>query len=116
MYVVLSFVRSYTIFAIILQSISNMHYVMVERVARATILFFDSNPLGRILTRFSKDVAVFDNIVARMLILVCVGVFRTIVNTVTVCVINPWLLIAMIIALIMMYYVLKIGKSAMIQS
>ena len=113
LYVILSLARSFTIFSLILSSITNMHYVMVERVSRATILFFDSNPLGRILTRFSKDIAVFDNIVARLLILVCLGIFRTIVNTVAVCVINPWLLIAMLIALVMMYFVLKIGKVAM---
>ena len=116
LYVCLAFVRSLVITALVLSSITNMHYVMVERVSRATILFFDSNPLGRILTRFSKDMAVFDTIVARLLILVCLGVFRTIVNTAAVCVINPWLLIAMLIALVMMHFVLGIGKVAMMQS
>ena len=33
---------------------------MLGRVARATILFFDSNPLGRIINRFSKDTSVVD--------------------------------------------------------
>ena len=89
---------------------------MVERVSRATILFFDSNPLGRILTRFSKDVAIFDSIVARLSILVSQGIFRSIVNTVTVCIINPWLLIAMLIAIVTMYFMLKIGKRAMIEA
>ena len=33
---------------------------MLRSVTRAPILFFDSNPLGRIINRFSKDTAVSD--------------------------------------------------------
>ena len=87
-----------------------MHSAMVRRVARAKILFFDSNPLGRILTHFSKDIAVFDNIVARIGILMCVGLFRTMVNVTTVCVINPYLLVVMLLAVILMILVVKAGK------
>ena len=36
---------------------------MTEKVLRAKILFFDSNPIGRIITRFSKDIAVFDMVI-----------------------------------------------------
>ena len=39
----------------LLNALSNMHNAMAERVMRATILFFDSNPSGRVVTRFSKD-------------------------------------------------------------
>ena len=31
---------------------------MINNLLRANILFFDSNPSGRILTRFSKDISV----------------------------------------------------------
>ena len=102
--------RAVTIFTLILQSITNMHQCMVERVARAKILFFDSNPLGRILTHFSKDVAVFDNIISRFAIIMCIGLFKTIVNVITVCVINPYLLAIMAIAVILMVLVVKAGK------
>jgi hypothetical protein len=37
-----------------------MHSKMIEKVIRSKILFFDSNPIGRIFTRFSKDVYVLD--------------------------------------------------------
>ena len=33
---------------------------MLNTVTRAPILFFDSNPLGRIINRFSKDTTVSD--------------------------------------------------------
>ena len=37
-----------------------LHNKMLKSVTRAPILFFDSNPLGRIINRFSKDTAVSD--------------------------------------------------------
>ena len=116
LYMVLSMSRAVTIFTLVLQSITKMHQCMVERVARARILFFDSNPLGRILTHFSKDVAVFDNIVSRLGILMCVGLFRTIVNVAAVCVINPSLLVVMAIAVVLMVLVVKAGKMVQIES
>lgn len=38
-----------------------MHDDMLLRVLRAPLLFFDSNPAGRVLNRFSKDVGFTDN-------------------------------------------------------
>jgi hypothetical protein len=37
-----------------------MHAAMTKAVLRAKMLFFDSNPIGRIITRFSKDMNVLD--------------------------------------------------------
>ena len=37
-----------------------MHNQMADKVLRAPILFFDSNPIGRITTRFSKDMTMLD--------------------------------------------------------
>ena len=38
-----------------------LHDRMLERVTRAPTLFFDANPLGRIINRFSKDTAATDS-------------------------------------------------------
>ncbi len=38
-----------------------LHSRALERVLRAPVLFFDTNPLGRIINRFSKDQDVVDN-------------------------------------------------------
>ena len=53
-------IRDSAIFGIFLTVTSNMYHTMSEKVLRSNILFFDSNPIGRILTRFSKDMAVMD--------------------------------------------------------
>ena len=49
---------------------------MVVKVIRAKILFFDSNPIGRILTRFSKDVCALDLIMPNIAVLASFGLFR----------------------------------------
>lgn len=43
-----------------LKAATNMHNMMAEKVLRANILFFDSNPIGRITTRFSRDMTILD--------------------------------------------------------
>ena len=60
LFIVCTIVRTFVILFFILASIDNIHKTMSLAVLRSKILFFDSNPIGRILTRFSKDIVVFD--------------------------------------------------------
>jgi hypothetical protein len=47
-----------------------MHNTMAEKVIRSNIIFFDSNPSGRISTRFTKDLTILDNALPPITILV----------------------------------------------
>ena len=58
--IVIMILRAMAVFAIILKSSTGMHKSMTMAVLRADIKFFDSNPIGRVITRFAKDVTVFD--------------------------------------------------------
>ncbi|XP_044176120.1 ATP-binding cassette sub-family C member 4-like isoform X1 [Acropora millepora] len=40
----------------------NLHDLMFERLLGATIYFFDHNPVGRVLNRFSKDIGQMDDL------------------------------------------------------
>jgi ATP-binding cassette subfamily C (CFTR/MRP) protein 4 len=53
-------IRSIVIFKIILTSGTNMHNKMTEAILRTNVVFFDSNPIGRIINRFAKDMGIFD--------------------------------------------------------
>ena len=64
-----------------------MHKKIVEKIIRSKIIFFDSNPIGRIFTRFSKDVSVLDLILPGIFSLATFAVFRTLSVTITVVVI-----------------------------
>lgn len=113
-YIVLCILRAAIVFWIVHSSVSNMHSAMSEKILRAKILFFDSNPIGRIVTRFAKDVAVLDFVVPTLAIFIAQGIFRTLTVALTVSVINPYLFIAIFICLIFMILLLRKGTPSMI--
>ena len=49
--------------AVFLHLSNSLHNTMLRGVAHAPMLFFNSNPLGRVITRFSKDTALADSVV-----------------------------------------------------
>jgi ABC-type multidrug transport system fused ATPase/permease subunit len=93
-----------------------MHEAMTEKVIRANIVFFDSNPIGRITTRFSKDTVVTDMGIPGMTLFVTKGIMRAISVFITISIINPYLFIIIGLALAYMIYVTKQGIRPMIDS
>lgn len=79
---------------------------MTERVLRSQIVFFDSNPIGRILTRFTKDVIVFDLLFPLQFLMFINGILRSLTVVITIAVINPYVLIPAAVVLIMMIFIL----------
>ena len=93
-----------------------MHNMMAEKVLRANILFFDSNPIGRITTRFSRDMTILDNGVPVLTIMVIQGFLRVLTVIISISIVNPWLLIFAAIAIVMMIRVYRLGVTAMIDA
>ena len=58
----ISGVSAFMIGGVFIHLSNSLHNSMLKRVARAPMQFFNSNPLGRILNRFSKDTALTDSI------------------------------------------------------
>jgi ATP-binding cassette, subfamily C (CFTR/MRP), member 4 len=98
------------LFKSIIASSTTLLNKVTARVLRAQIVFFDSNPVGRILTRFTKDVIVFDLLFPIQSLMFVNGIFRTISVVITVAVINPWILIPTAFCLVLMICVLKTGS------
>ncbi|KAM4711154.1 ATP-binding cassette sub-family C member 4-like isoform 2-T2 [Anableps anableps] len=59
--VVFGFVRSLLIFHGLVKSAQALHNNMFNAVLRTYVHFFDVNPIGRILNRFSKDIGQMDS-------------------------------------------------------
>ena len=59
---------SFLIGAIFVNLSNGLHAAMLKRVSRAPMHFFDSNPLGRIINRFSKDTAMADSVIPYQMI------------------------------------------------
>ena len=57
----LTTVSSFLFYLTLLKASENLHNDMTEAVLKAPVLFFDTNPVGRILNRFSKDIGNMDD-------------------------------------------------------
>jgi ATP-binding cassette subfamily C (CFTR/MRP) protein 4 len=112
----LTFIRALVIFKIALTSSSNMHHTMVTKVIRASILFFDSNPVGRVLTRFSKDMSILDSIMPTVFVFATFGIFRSLTVMFVVIIINPWLALVIALVILFMYLVFKSMVFVMVES
>lgn len=62
-FLIFTIIRSIALFKMLLKSATNMHEAITQSVLRANILFFDQNPCNRILSRFAKDMLIFDLVI-----------------------------------------------------
>ncbi|XP_028401399.1 multidrug resistance-associated protein 4-like [Dendronephthya gigantea] len=60
--IILSLTRALLFFYILINASQHLHNRMFAAILRAPIYFFDSNPVGRILNRFSKDIGFMDDL------------------------------------------------------
>ena len=89
---------------------------MVTKVIRASILFFDSNPVGRVLTRFSKDMAILDSLLPTVCVFATFGIFRSLTVMLVVIILNPWLALVIALVAALMYYVFRSKVFVMVES
>ena len=59
---ILTTASSFCFYLAALKASENLHDEMTKAVIRAPVLFFDTNPAGRILNRFSKDIGCMDDL------------------------------------------------------
>lgn len=87
-----------------------LHNKILHRVMNAVIEFFDTNPSGRILNRFSNDVGVLDRFLLQVQNEVIDALFYFSAILATVCVILPWLVLpacALITIILLLVQLLK---------
>ncbi|CAF5160834.1 unnamed protein product, partial [Rotaria magnacalcarata] len=58
--VILTLLRTITLKVVCLNASRVLHNKMFQRIIHCPISFFDLNPIGRILNRFTKDMAIVD--------------------------------------------------------
>ena len=107
--VIFIYVRAAVFLLVSLKCTERLHDNMVIAVLRAPVLFFDSNPLGRILNRFSEDIGCMDEILPQKFLL-SIQLSLLLLTTFTLPIVaNPWLLIvflpvAVLVGFITRYY------------
>jgi len=56
------FIRSFTFFSMCMKSSIKLHNQIFDKILQAQMTFFENNPTGRILNRFSKDIGTVDDL------------------------------------------------------
>ncbi|KAF0706159.1 putative multidrug resistance-associated protein lethal(2)03659, partial [Aphis craccivora] len=92
-------------YSVLIGASMNLHNNMFNAITRATMHFFHTNPSGRILNRFTKDIGTIDEILPTPILDFVHIALQLIGTLVVVGVINFYLLIPTFIIGLMCYYV-----------
>jgi len=84
-----------------------LHDNMLDVVLKNQVQFFDTNPLGRILSRFSHDVGIMDKILPQYLLDILEGNMYLFALFIVVWVINPWVVISGVATIIVFVLIIK---------
>lgn len=104
---IFSLVRTTTFFSICMASSITLHNSLFECLIRAPVTFFDANPIGVLLNRFSRDMGIIDDQVPPTAF-DAVEIFVQLIGIlVLVSTINPWLIIPTVILIGIFYWVRK---------
>uniref|UniRef100_A0A8D0CP65 Multidrug resistance-associated protein 4 n=1 Tax=Sander lucioperca TaxID=283035 RepID=A0A8D0CP65_SANLU len=91
--VVFGFLRSLVFFNVLVSAAQTLHNSMFDAILRTPVHFFDINPIGRILNRFSKDIGYLDSLLPWTFV-DFIQVFLQVIGVIAVAaVIIPWILI-----------------------
>lgn len=91
----LSIIRAQATYQILIGASNKLHDRMLTSVLRSKIAFFDTNPLGRVLNRFSADMGICDEILPLTIYDFLVGAFIVCGGIVTASIVLPFVLIAL---------------------
>ncbi|XP_045694930.1 ATP-binding cassette sub-family C member 4 isoform X2 [Phyllostomus hastatus] len=102
--VAFGFVRSLLVFYVLVHSSQTLHNKMFESILKAPVLFFDRNPIGRILNRFSKDIGHMDDLLP-LTYLDFIQTFLQMTGVVSVAVaVIPWVAIPLVVLGILFFF------------
>ncbi|KAG7200525.1 hypothetical protein KM043_001089 [Ampulex compressa] len=95
--IVMTTTRNLLFYKICMNASKNLHNLMFSSLLQAPMRFFDTNPAGRILNRFSKDVGAVDEILPRTMI-ESIQIFMVMIGILTqVLLINWWSVFPMVV-------------------
>ncbi|KAI2474069.1 ATP binding cassette (ABC) protein subfamily C member, provisional [Diabrotica virgifera virgifera] len=109
--IVLCLIRSLAFYSWSLTASTRLHNKMFANVVYSPMRFFNVNPSGRILNRFSKDIGSIDEALPRTLLdTVQIGLMA-IANSFVIGTLTVWILIPTILTAILFYFLRKVYVS-----
>ncbi|XP_049611466.1 ATP-binding cassette sub-family C member 4 [Syngnathus scovelli] len=102
--IIFGFVRTILMFNVLVRCTQALHDKMFSAILRTPVRFFDINPIGRVLNRFSKDVGQLDSNMPWTFV-DFIQVFLQILGVVAVAVaVIPWILLPVVPLLIVFLF------------
>ncbi|XP_066267633.1 ATP-binding cassette sub-family C member 4-like [Branchiostoma lanceolatum] len=93
------------LFFVAVKSSTNLHNGMFNAIIRAPIRFFDTNPVGRVLNRFSKDIGQLDEMFPAALTGFTQGILALGTAAFVAGITNPWVFIPTLPLLLLFMYI-----------
>ncbi|XP_055612034.1 probable multidrug resistance-associated protein lethal(2)03659 [Uranotaenia lowii] len=102
--IIITLSRSMFFFQVAMRASRKLHDAMFDGVTRATMYFFNTNPSGRILNRFSKDMGQIDEYLPGVTVDV-IQIFLSLLGiVVVVAIVNPYNLIPTVLIGVVFYF------------
>lgn len=105
---IIGLVRSFTFYSICISCSQRLHDYMFSALIRARMRFFDTNPSGRVLNRFSKDIGAVDELLPRTFLNAAQTILMSLGALIVSCVVNPILLAPLVVIALIFYWITKI--------
>lgn len=94
---VLSVLRAALFLNALVNSTNRLHDSMLSAVLKAPVLFFDTNPVGRILNRFSRDIGIMDELLPVTFLHTLELLLFSVGAIIFPSILNPWLFLPAIV-------------------
>lgn len=105
--IALSLGQGFFYFSFMMKASVNLHDYIFRRISYAVMRFFDINPTGRILNRFSKDMGIIDEYLPLILSDVNRIALTLFGSLILSSIVNPWFIIPSVVLLVI-FYILRI--------
>ncbi|XP_018565523.1 probable multidrug resistance-associated protein lethal(2)03659 isoform X2 [Anoplophora glabripennis] len=102
--IVVAIMRSIAFFRYCVVASIKLHNLMFDKIVYAPMRFFNINPPGRILNRFSKDIGALDELLPLSLLDTLETALNVAAITIVIGSLNPWILLPTVVILIIFYY------------
>jgi ATP-binding cassette subfamily C (CFTR/MRP) protein 2 len=93
----------------LLSSSSSYYAKMIKSLLRAPISFYDSTPIGKILTRFAKDITVCDLMINMQFTMTVMGGLKVCAVFITLCIVNKYMIIVFVVVLLLVLRIVGRG-------
>ena len=104
---VFAMLRAFLFYYVSLRSSEQLHDRMTLSILKAPVLFIDTNPVGRILNRFSKDVGSMDEVLPNFFLNSIQLVLYATSATLLPALLNPWVFLAVVPVVISFVCIVK---------